>query len=129
MNKKTKIVLFSVVLGFVVVAGISYLVYDANRPGQLDAFATCLKDKDAVFYGAFWCQHCKNQKKMFGNSERLLSYVECSLPNGNGQNQTCNDKNIESYPTWEFADKSRETGEVPLTTLAAKTGCTLPADY
>ena len=118
-----------VAVGLIVVAGIAYLVYDANRPGPLDQFATCLKDKGAVFYGAFWCPHCKNEKALFGNSARLLPYVECSLPDGSGQNQTCNDKQVQSYPTWEFADKSRQTGEVPLKTLSEKTGCVLPPNY
>ncbi len=26
-------------------------------PGALDTFATCLEDKGAIFYGAFWCPH------------------------------------------------------------------------
>lgn len=129
MNKKTKTILISVLIALAIIAGIAYLVYDANRPGPLDVFATCLKDKGATFYGAFWCPHCQNQKKMFGNSARLLPYVECSLPDGSGQNQACNDKQVQSYPTWEFADKSRETGEVALKTLAEKTGCVLPPNY
>ena len=60
---------------------------------------------------------------MFGNSEKLLPYVECSTPDGNGQNQTCNDKQIEGYPTWVFADGSRLTGEISLQTLSDKTAC------
>ena len=129
MNKKIKIVLFWSVLGVIVVLGIGYLIYDSNQPGPLDDFATCLKDKGAVFYGAFWCPHCKNQKTMFGNSARLLPYVECSTPDSRGQLQICIDKGVKDYPTWEFADKPRETGEVPLKTLAEKTGCELPQNY
>lgn len=93
---------------------------------RLDEFATCLKDKGAVFYGAFWCPHCQNQKKMFGSSEKNLAYVECSTPDGQAQLQICQDKHIESYPTWEFPDGSRETGEVALEKLSEKTGCQLP---
>ena len=129
MSKQTKTIIFWSFIILMVVVGIGYLVYDDSRPGKLDAFASCLKDKGAIFYGAFWCPHCQAQKKLFGNSDKLLPYVECSLPDGNGQNQTCNDKKIESYPTWEFADKSRETGELTLSRLAEKTGCTLPAGY
>lgn len=95
-------------------------------PGKLDAFAQCLKDKDAVFYGAFWCSHCQAQKKLFGSSAKLLPYVECSPASGQGQLQICRDKNIEGYPTWEFADKTRLSGEISLTTLAEKTSCVLP---
>lgn len=129
MAPKTKVILLSTVIGLVVIVGIAYLLYDANKPGQLDDFATCLKDKGAVFYGAFWCQHCKNQKALFGNSAKLLPYVECSTPDTRGKYQICIDKQIDGYPTWEFADNSRETGEVPLATLADKTGCALPVGY
>jgi len=122
MNSK-KIVI--AVVGFVVAVVVA-VIYINTRPGQLDSFAQCLKDKGAVFYGAFWCPHCQNQKAMFGNSARKLPYVECSLPSGNGQTQVCIDKKIEGYPTWEFADGSRLTGEISLPTLAEKTGCSLP---
>lgn len=95
-------------------------------PGKYDAFATCLKDKGATFYGAFWCPHCQATKKEFGSSARLLPYVECSTPDASGQLQICTDKKIEGYPTWEFADGSRLTGEISLDQLAQKTGCVLP---
>lgn len=97
-----------------------------NQPDKLDSFATCIKDSGTTFYGAFWCPHCQAQKAAFGRSERLLPYVECSTPDGQGSTQICIDKKIQSYPTWEFKDGSRLTGEVPLTDLASKTGCTLP---
>jgi len=99
-------------------------------PGKYDAFAQCLKDKGATFYGAFWCPHCQAQKKLFGSSVKLLPYVECSTPDGSGQTKICIDKKIESYPTWELADGTRLPIENPagvtLQTLAAKTGCVLP---
>ena len=116
------------VIGLVIIAAvglIGYAVYDYKQPGELDTFARCLKDNGAVFYGAFWCPHCQTQKKMFGKSEKLLAYVECSAPDGRSQNQTCRDKNIEGYPTWEFADGSRLKGEIELRTLAEKTACLL----
>ena len=95
-------------------------------PGKYDALAVCLQDKGAVFYGAFWCSHCQATKKLFGSSAKLLPYIECSTPDGSAQLQACTDKKIESYPTWEFADGSRLTGELPLEGLAEKTGCELP---
>jgi len=98
----------------------------SKEPGKYDAFATCLADKGAVFYGAFWCPHCQSQKKMFGSSVKLLPYVECSTPDGQGQLQACIEAGINSYPTWEFADGSRLMGEIPLEQLAEKTSCELP---
>lgn len=97
-----------------------------NKPGKLDGFAQCIKDKGAVFYGAFWCPHCQRQKAMFGGSEKLLPYVECSTADGKGQLPVCINKKIASYPTWEFKDGSRETGEVSLEKLAQKASCQIP---
>jgi thiol-disulfide isomerase/thioredoxin len=89
--------------------------------GQYSDFANYLKKSGAVFYGTFWCPHCQAQKNLFGSSAKLLPYVECSTPDGNGQIQACTDKKITSYPTWEFADGSRLTGEQTLQQLADKT--------
>ena len=95
-------------------------------PGRYDDFVFCLKDKGAVFYGAFWCSHCQAQKKLFGSSAKLLPYVECSTADGNARTQVCIDKKIEGYPTWDFVDGSRLNGEIPLAQLAEKTSCELP---
>ena len=85
--------------------------------------AQCLKDKGAVFYGAFWCPHCKAQKAEFGDAVPALPYIECSNPDGNSQTAICQQKNIQSYPTWVFSDGSRLTGAQSLETLATKAGC------
>ncbi len=91
--------------------------------GKTLALAQCLKDRGTVFYGAFWCPHCKQQKALFGSAEKSLPYVECSTPDGNSQNLICANKGIKSYPTWKFSDGSELTGEVALATLAEKSGC------
>lgn len=124
---KRGVTIFWGVIVALIVIGIGGSFYVSTLPGKLDTFAQCLKDRGAVFYGAFWCPHCANTKKLFGRSEKLLPYVECSTPNGQEQLQICKDKEIMTYPTWEFADGSRLTGERTLQELAEKTGCTLPA--
>lgn len=118
-----------IVIGIIVIAGFVWIYANdsgTTAPGKLDSFAACLKDKGAIFYGAFWCPHCQKQKTMFGNSVKYLSYVECSTPDAKGQLPVCNEKKIENYPTWIFADGSKLTGEVELSTLAEKTSCILP---
>jgi len=90
-----------------------------------DEFAQCLSDAGAIFYGAYWCPHCQSQKAAFDNS-RALPYIECSTPNGQGQTPVCIEQKIDGYPTWEFADGSRLSGEQTLETLAENTGCELP---
>jgi hypothetical protein len=111
---------------------ISIVVFVAKKsdsgPGKLDAFATCLKDEGAVFYGAFWCSHCQATKRLFGSSASKLPYVECSTPSGNGQLPICAEKKVENYPTWIFKDGSRLTGELSLQTLSEKTSCTIYPD-
>jgi len=102
------------------------LYYTSNTPGKYDDFARCLGEKGATFYGAFWCPHCGEQKQLFGKSAKLLPYVECSTSDGKGQTAICISKNIESYPTWEFADGSRMTAVMSIRQLAEKTGCSLP---
>ncbi len=119
----TKIVIGVLIGG--VLALIGYGIYDYTQPGKYDDFAQCIKDSGATFYGAFWCPHCQNQKKLFGKSERLLPYVECSLPSGQGQTQNCIDKKIEGYPTWEFKDGARTIDVFTLQELAQKTSCPL----
>ncbi len=125
----TKGTITILIITLVVIAGLGFLIHkDNTTPGKLDGFAQCLKEKGAVFYGAFWCPHCQNQKKMFGRSEKFLPYVECSTPNGQGQLSVCTDKGVKSYPTWIFSDGTSLNGEVELSTLAEKTQCVLPED-
>ena len=136
MNNNVKIfvsVIVILVLGVIVTAIVQSKSTSAPvASGKYDAFAQCIKDSGATFYGAFWCPHCQGQKKLFGSSAKLLPYVECSTPDAQGQLQICKDKNITSYPTWELKDGTRLTDDEPhgfgvkLETLAAKTGCTLP---
>lgn len=125
--KHGALIFWIAILVLIVVAiGASFVIKPG--PGDLDSFAQCLEEKGAKFYGAFWCPHCQAQKRLFGRSAEVLPYVECSTPDGNSQLQVCIDAKIEQYPTWEFADGSRLTGERTLQELGAKTSCELPSD-
>ena len=128
MPNKNKKLFTSIIILSLAGLGIFLLVSPRYSSGELDGFAQCLNEKGAIFYGAFWCPHCQSQKRLFGSSERLLNYVECSTPDGRGQLPVCQEKKVTGYPTWEFADESRLSGEIKLETLAEKTGCELPAD-
>ncbi len=123
--KKGSLIFWIAVL-LLVAGGISLAVFTKSGPSNLEGFAQCLKDKGAIFYGAFWCPHCQRTKAMFGSAQKLLPYVECSTPDGQNQTSVCVDKEIKSYPTWIFADGSRLTGERTLQELATATSCTLP---
>ena len=128
MKLTQKTIFFIIVIILVLGTLATVIVRESNLGNEVnyDVFATCLKDKGAVFYGAFWCSHCNAQKKEFGSSAKLLPYVECSTPDGQEQVQICKDAKIMGYPTWRFKDGTELTGEIPLTTLAEKTSCELP---
>lgn len=118
-----------VIAVLVVVLGIAiFFAQKDSAPGQYDTFATCIKDSGATFYGAFWCPHCREQKAMFGNSAKLLPYVECSTPDGQSQTSICIQKEIKSYPTWIFANGEIGNGTQQFASLASSTGCALPTE-
>jgi thiol-disulfide isomerase/thioredoxin len=122
----SKTAIFWVVVAVLIAGGLAGSWYMKTLPGKYDTLAQCLTERGAKFYGAFWCPHCQEQKRMFGNSEKLLPYVECSTPDQKNQTQICIDMKIEQYPTWIFADGSRLTGEKQPEELAEKAGCALP---
>ena len=127
MNKK---IIWSI-LGIVLVVLIGWVIVTPGKGGKLDAFATCIKDSGAKFYGAFWCPHCAAQKALFGRSVKLLPYIECSNPDGQSQNTLCNSVGIKSYPTWVFLTASgtaTSTGEQTLEELSSATSCPLPQE-
>lgn len=119
MNKALR---YGIIIGLVVLFG-GLIAWYKLTPGPYDTLATCLKEKQVVFYGAFWCPHCQATKAMFGKSVKLLPYVECSTPDGKSQLPVCTDAAITGYPTWVFPDGSRLSGEVDLETLAEKASC------
>ncbi|MEK7551848.1 MAG: hypothetical protein AAB534_00310 [Patescibacteria group bacterium] len=121
---KNKAILIGIII--VVIAFAAYLAIPATSgPGKYDEFAQCLKDKGALFYGAFWCPHCRDQKDLFEGSASKLPYVECSTPDGKGQLSVCEEKEIKSYPTWTFADGEIVASLMTLEQLSTKTGCPL----
>ncbi|TMA11957.1 MAG: vitamin K epoxide reductase family protein [Deltaproteobacteria bacterium] len=68
---------------------------------QLRALAENLARTEAKFYGAYWCPHCLEQKRIFGSSASRLPYIECSpLGPNTRQASVCEASRIETYPTW-----------------------------
>ena len=129
VHMKSKSTLITLIVAAVIVIGlIGAIIYASSERAKkketlgtaLRPFATCLKDAGAVFYGAFWCPHCQEQKQLFGTAVDALPYVECSLENGKDQTQACIDKKIARYPTWEFHGE-RVEGVLSLTDLSQRT--------
>lgn len=121
--KKYLIGIFALI---VIAGGMYWLATLPEKPGEYDALAACIAEKEATFYGAFWCPVCQNQKAMFGKAADKLPYEECSTPNGRDQLQICKDKQIVRYPTWIFGGGERIEGLLSREELAEKTGCELP---
>ncbi len=119
-----KKIIWSIVIVLVVGGLVGLLVVQAKKPGKYDTLAQCISDSGAKFYGAFWCPHRQATKAMFGKSAKKLPYIECSEPNGKGQLAVCTDAKVEGYPTWEFADGTRISGERTMQELAEKSNCT-----
>lgn len=87
------------------------------------ALAKALTAQGAKLYGASWCSHCQEQKAMFGDAWKYISYVECADEKyPNRQTDACAAARIESYPTWIFGDGIRKEGAVPYEELAHKVG-------
>jgi thiol-disulfide isomerase/thioredoxin len=101
----------------------SYIIIENSS--NYDDFAQCLSDKGATLYGASWCPHCQQQREMFGASQKYLNYVECSSQDGNPETAACENRNINSYPTWELADGTRLVGTQSLTKLSEASGCSI----
>lgn len=123
-----RIILLIVILVLVAIAVFLVLNKETPQPTQtLDSFTSCLGEKGAKLYGAFWCSACNAQKQQFKESAQFLPYVECSTPDGKSQTAACKAIGIPSYPTWIFSDNSRLVGVQSFAKLGEKTGCALPA--
>jgi len=107
---------------------LSALSFSAADKAKLDEFARCVTDKKAVMYGAFYCEHCKEQKDLFGDSAQYLPYVECVEKGTRKITDQCKALGIRRTPTWIFEQSGeRLEGKVlSLQELSQKTGCKLP---
>lgn len=96
-----------------------------EKPG-IQALAQHLADSGAVFYGAYWCPRCQEQKKLFEASVGRIPYAECAPQGPNGpRTAVCAVKEINSYPTW-IIGRRRHVGRLSLESLARYSGFAVP---
>ena len=77
---------------------------------------------NVTFYGAYWCNHCQQQKSLFGAAAAAkLPYIECAADGEKSQRQLCKQKNIQMFPTWVINGKYF-TGTKDLQEIAKLTG-------
>lgn len=112
-------------VGALVVAGfITFAILMKSAPSPYDAFAQCLTEQGVKMYGAYWCPHCQNQKKMFGNAFRYIIYEECATPGApQVMTESCTNAGVEGYPTWKNAAGEIIAGEQTFEDLAAFSTC------
>lgn len=103
-----------------VVAGVSTQNSTQNSE-WIEGLAKTLTEKGAVMYGAYWCSHCNNQKRLFGEAVKYIDYVECD-PSSEGANpDECKARGIDGYPTWIY-NGQHFPGEMSLEKLAQIVG-------
>jgi hypothetical protein len=125
MNVAKSALAVGVVLVFMFALILAMSSFTADEK-DYDEFAQCLTTKGLTLYGSIYCGHCSEQKKMFGDSWKHITYVECSLPNAPGQSQACTSAGIEAYPTWKYSNGSIVLGRQSFQKLSEMSGCTLP---
>lgn len=99
-----------------------------SGPAEI-ALAKHLSDTGAKMYGAYWCPHCIDQKKLFGKEAAAqMPYVECDPAGPNSQSGICQSKGIKGYPTWEI-NGQMVSGTQSLQKLAELSGYQGPRDF
>lgn len=116
---------------------ILFTVQDPSNESQI-ALAKHLKDVDATMYGAFWCPHCYDQKKLFGvEALNELPYIECDPKGKDANPSVCQEqfqvaerqlKQKVGFPTWEIKGKFY-SGAKSLDQLAEFSGYDGPKNF
>jgi len=117
--KKTTII---IIVGILLISIIGYKITGGiinKGPGKYDDFAQCLTDNEIIMYGTDWCPHCKDQKKLFGNSFEFVHYIDCDW-----NKELCLNEGIRGYPTWKINGESYP-GTQSLERLSQLSGCEL----
>lgn len=119
MNKTAALIIISAS----VIIGVAVFVFprQPQEANVLDGFAQCLTQKGAVMYGAYWCSHCQNEKRAFGDAFKYVTYVECTK-----DPKVCTDAGVKGYPTWKFPDGRTLEGEQGIEGLSRSSGCLVP---
>ena len=122
-NNNSLKIMGAVVFGALVLTAASFILNKefTGPKVNLDAFAQCLADKSVTMYGTEWCVYCQEQKKLFGDSFRLVPQVDCGKEPGK-----CTENKIENTPTWLFPDGHRLIGLQTLEKLSQESSCPLP---
>jgi hypothetical protein len=115
------------VIGLAAIAAAVGIWYGRHQSGGsvYDSFAQCLTQKKTTMFGLYWCEHCAEQKEMFGNAFRYINYEECGAKGGRGEVEKCKQAGLKNFPTWQFANGERREGVMTMAQLSQLSGCPL----
>jgi 2-hydroxychromene-2-carboxylate isomerase len=102
------------------VAGVS-TQEEAKSSDYTEKLAKFLAEKGMTMYGAEWCTHCQDQKKLFGDAFKYVDYVECDAKGPDANPDECVARDVKGYPTWIYEGKQYE-GQKTLSELAEIVG-------
>lgn len=94
---------------------------EPTDPSYIAKLAKFMTEKGMILYGAYWCPHCQDQKKLFGDAFQYVDYVECDAQGPNPNPDECTARGIEGYPTWIYQG-TKYSGLQSLSTLAKTVG-------
>jgi cyclophilin family peptidyl-prolyl cis-trans isomerase len=92
---------------------------------DLVAFAKALTQAGTKYFTAAWCPNCSAQKALFEDGANYLNVIEVTNPDRT-LNAVGIANNITSFPTWEFPDGTRLTGQQTLATISQRAGVAIP---
>lgn len=95
-----------------------FTITDTSGESEVE-LAKHLKQTDAKMFGAFWCPHCADQKKLFGiQAIAEMPYVECAPEGPQPQLELCQAELTKAseklrpiigrdagFPTWKIGDQ------------------------
>lgn len=120
-------------IGIIVIIVIVFVFFreGPNEPeipsASLDAFAQCITDNNVKIYGSYTCSACLATKKLFGDSFKYVTEIECHPRGPNPQAELCQERGISKTPTWLMEKDGEEIkrleGFQVMENLAEFSGC------
>lgn len=118
-----------------------FTITDTSGEAEME-LAKHLKQIDAKMFGAFWCPHCADQKKLFGiQALSEMPYVECAPEGPSPQLELCQTELTKAseklrpiigrdagFPTWKIGDQYY-SGQQSLQDLAQYSNYQGPTDF
>ncbi len=120
---------------------IYFTITDTSGEAEME-LAKHLNQIDAKMFGAFWCPHCADQKKLFGvQAIAEMPYIECAPEGPSPQLELCSQElgkaseklrpiigRDAGFPTWKIGD-NYYSGQQSLTDLAQYSDYKGPKDF